>query len=68
MNCTTILSPKLAAEYSKVVKAPAAKMLQTVLLLPPAVEEFLNGPAANYAVCDADGKLLRGEAWLCVVR
>jgi two-component system sensor histidine kinase TctE len=36
-----------------------------VLLLAPVVEEFLTGPAAAYAVCDADGKQLQGEPWLC---
>jgi two-component system sensor histidine kinase TctE len=36
-----------------------------VLLLAPVVEEFLRGRTSAYAVCDPDGKLLRGEAWLC---
>ena len=37
-----------------------------VLLLAPAVQEFLReGPGhAAYAICDADGKVLHGEAWL----
>jgi len=37
-----------------------------VLLLAPPVEEFLKmGPAtAAYAISDADGKVLQGEAWL----
>ena len=35
-----------------------------VLLLAPALEEFLNGRDHAYAVLDADGKLLRGEDWL----
>jgi two-component system sensor histidine kinase TctE len=35
-----------------------------VLLLAPAVEEFLNRPSAAYAVLDADGKVLRGADWL----
>jgi two-component system sensor histidine kinase TctE len=36
-----------------------------VLLLAPAVAEFLGSHAAAYAVCDPDAKLLRGDAWLC---
>jgi two-component system sensor histidine kinase TctE len=36
-----------------------------VLLLAPVVEEFLHGAAAAYALCDPDGKQLRGEDWLC---
>jgi two-component system sensor histidine kinase TctE len=36
-----------------------------VLLLAPAVESFLNGSSSAYALCDADARLLRGEAWLC---
>jgi two-component system, OmpR family, sensor histidine kinase TctE len=36
-----------------------------ILLLAPAVEEFRNGPSSAYAVCDADGTLLRGDSWLC---
>jgi two-component system sensor histidine kinase TctE len=36
-----------------------------VLLLAPPVEEFLIGRTSAYAVCDADGKMLRGEEWLC---
>jgi two-component system sensor histidine kinase TctE len=37
-----------------------------VLLLAPAVQEFLKDGAghAAYAIADADGKVLRGEAWL----
>lgn len=37
-----------------------------VLLLAPAVEEFLNNAPANaaFAISDADGKVLNGEAWL----
>ncbi|WP_207717503.1 sensor histidine kinase [Caenimonas soli] len=37
-----------------------------VLLLAPAVEEFLNNAPAHaaFAVSDADGKVLRGEPWL----
>jgi two-component system sensor histidine kinase TctE len=36
-----------------------------VLLLAPAVEEFLIGRTSAYAVCDLDGKMLRGDDWLC---
>jgi two-component system sensor histidine kinase TctE len=36
-----------------------------VLLLAPAVEEFLVGPSSAYAVCDPDGKAMLGETWLC---
>ena len=36
-----------------------------VLLLAPAVEEYLALPSSAYALCDPDGKALRGEAWLC---
>ena len=37
-----------------------------VLLLAPAVEEFLKDGSghAAYAIADADGKVLRGESWL----
>jgi two-component system, OmpR family, sensor histidine kinase TctE len=40
-----------------------------VLLLAPVVEDFLKvGPAhAAYAIADADGKVLRGEAWLAAL-
>jgi two-component system sensor histidine kinase TctE len=36
-----------------------------ILLLAPAVEEFLIGGPSAYAVCDLDGKALRGDGWLC---
>ncbi|HUR89842.1 MAG TPA: ATP-binding protein [Ramlibacter sp.] len=36
-----------------------------VLLFAPPVEEFLLGHTAGYAVCDPDGKDMRGEDWLC---
>ena len=36
-----------------------------VLLLAPAVAEFLGTAVAEYAVCDPDGKPLRGPDWLC---
>ncbi|MEJ6021964.1 sensor histidine kinase [Ramlibacter sp. PS4R-6] len=36
-----------------------------VLLLAPAVDEFLSSPASAYSLCDPDGKALRGEAWMC---
>jgi two-component system sensor histidine kinase TctE len=29
------------------------------------VEEFLLQPSSAFAVCDLDGKMLRGDAWLC---
>jgi two-component system, OmpR family, sensor histidine kinase TctE len=35
-----------------------------LLMLAPAVEEFLNGQAAAYAVADADGNVLHGKPWL----
>ncbi|ROZ77753.1 sensor histidine kinase [Ramlibacter sp. WS9] len=35
-----------------------------VLLLAPAVEEFIKGTDHSYAISDADGKSLRGEPWL----
>ena len=38
---------------------------QPILLLAPAVEEFLKSSAdRSYAISDADGKVLRGEPWL----
>ena len=36
-----------------------------VLLFAPPVEEFLLGRASAFGVCDAEGKALRGEEWLC---
>lgn len=36
-----------------------------VMLLAPAVEEFLLRHSSAYAVCDLDGKMLRGDGWLC---
>jgi two-component system sensor histidine kinase TctE len=36
-----------------------------VLLLAPPVEEFLLRRSSAYAVCDLDGKTLRGDEWLC---
>lgn len=36
-----------------------------VLLLAPAIEEFLLRRSSAYAVCDLDGKMLRGDSWLC---
>ena len=39
-----------------------------VLLLAPAVQEFLRHPGqAAYAISDADGKVLHGEAWLAAL-
>jgi len=35
-----------------------------ILLLAPAVDEFLAGPDQSYAISDADGNVLRGEPWL----
>ncbi|MBE7941998.1 MULTISPECIES: ATP-binding protein [Ramlibacter] len=35
-----------------------------VMLLAPELQQFLSSPNAAFAVFDADGKLLRGEAWL----
>jgi two-component system sensor histidine kinase TctE len=53
-----LLADSIIAEGRKAGDAP-------VLLLAPALEEFLRGRRAAYAVCDVDGKLLRGEEWLC---
>jgi len=36
-----------------------------VLLVAPAVEEFLLDEPSEFAVCDVDGKALRGAEWLC---
>ena len=36
-----------------------------ILLLAPALDEFLASPSSAYGICDADGKVLRGEAWVC---
>jgi two-component system, OmpR family, sensor histidine kinase TctE len=36
-----------------------------VMLLAPPIEEFLLRRSSAYAVCDLDGKMLRGDAWLC---
>lgn len=36
-----------------------------VLLLAPAMEEFLARGTSGYALCDLDGKVLRGDDWLC---
>jgi two-component system sensor histidine kinase TctE len=36
-----------------------------VLLLAPPVQAFLEHGRATFALCDAEGKLLRGETWLC---
>lgn len=39
-----------------------------VLLLPPAVEEFIKStPDHVFAICDADGKVLRGDPWLAAL-
>ncbi len=35
-----------------------------ILMLAPAVEEFVKGSDHAYAISDADGKALRGEPWL----
>ncbi len=53
-----LLADSVIAEGAKLNDPP-------VLLLAPALEEFLNGPAAAFALCDPDGKLLRGADWLC---
>jgi two-component system sensor histidine kinase TctE len=36
-----------------------------VMLLAPPIEEFLLRKSSAYAVCDLDGKMLRGDGWLC---
>ena len=38
-----------------------------ILLLAPAVEEFIKGSDHAFAVSDADGKVLRGDAWLAAL-
>ena len=38
---------------------------EPVLLFAPPIEEFLLAPSSGFAVCDPDGKTLRGEGWLC---
>jgi len=38
-----------------------------ILLLAPAVEEFIKGGDHAYAVADADGKVLRGDEWLAAL-
>jgi two-component system sensor histidine kinase TctE len=53
-----LLADSIIAEGQKAGDPP-------VLLLAPAVEEFLLGRASGYAVCDPDGKTMRGEEWLC---
>jgi two-component system sensor histidine kinase TctE len=56
------LVPLLA---DSVIAEGAKKGDPPVLLLAPAVEEFLKSATDRaYAICDADGKVLRGEGWL----
>lgn len=38
-----------------------------VMLLAPPIEEFLARRSSAYAVCDLDGTVLRGAAWLCAL-
>ena len=38
---------------------------EAVLLFAPTIEEFLAAPSSGFAVCDPDGKALKGAAWLC---
>ena len=57
------LAPLLA---DSIIAEGLRKTDPPVLLLAPAVEEFLKDApdTAAYAIADPDGKLLRGEAWL----
>ena len=36
-----------------------------IMLVAPAIDQFLAGPSSSFAVCDLDGNMLRGAAWLC---
>lgn len=57
------LIPLLA---DSVIAEGATKTDPPVLLLAPAIEEFLKDGSEHtaYAIADADGKLLRGDEWL----
>jgi two-component system, OmpR family, sensor histidine kinase TctE len=56
------LAPLLA---DSVIAEGPARGDPPVLLMPPAIEEFTKDEIQHaYAICDADGKVLRGDAWL----